>query len=129
MENWWAIEGHGNYWSDWTLPDNDMNGIVDTPYNISGGSAKDNYPLTESPGEAVPQDSTAVLSGAVGSNGWYTSEVLVTLSYSTRYRYDDNTWWGTYGQPLDFGDNGYHVLDFYSIYIVNCSESIKSVAF
>lgn len=34
-----------NYWDDWTSPDNDDDGIVDTPYHIDGGG-QDFYPLT-----------------------------------------------------------------------------------
>ncbi len=34
----------GNYWSNWTTPDSDNDGIVDSPYVFSGG--QDNYPWT-----------------------------------------------------------------------------------
>jgi parallel beta-helix repeat protein len=45
--SWNSAEGCGNWWSDWTTPDADSNGIVDQPYNISGSaSAKDYYPQT-----------------------------------------------------------------------------------
>jgi parallel beta-helix repeat protein len=46
--NWWnSTEGYGNYWSDWTTPDADFNGIVDEPYDIDGSAgAKDYYPRT-----------------------------------------------------------------------------------
>ena len=46
--NWWnSTDGYGNYWSDWTTPDANHDGIVDHPYNISGSAAaKDYYPLT-----------------------------------------------------------------------------------
>ena len=37
----------GNYWDDYTGFDNDSNGIVDSPYNISDGSNQDRYPLIE----------------------------------------------------------------------------------
>jgi len=48
---WWnSTDGHGNYWSDWTTPDADLDGIVDQPYNIVGiTGAKDYYPLTAPP--------------------------------------------------------------------------------
>lgn len=45
--NFWNTSTEGNYWSDWTSPDNDSNGIVDFPYPIDGGKgAKDYRPLT-----------------------------------------------------------------------------------
>jgi parallel beta-helix repeat protein len=46
--NWWnSSDGFGNYWGDWTTPDNDLNGIVDSPYNISGTPGGwDYYPRT-----------------------------------------------------------------------------------
>lgn len=54
--NWWnSTDGHGNYWSDWTGPDANMDGIVDLPYNISGNAtAKDYYPLT-TPQTPIPE--------------------------------------------------------------------------
>lgn len=45
--NRWNSTTEGNWWSDWTEPDDDMNGIVDVPYDLNGGAgAKDYYPLT-----------------------------------------------------------------------------------
>jgi len=37
----------GNYWSDYTGSDNNNDGIGDIPFNISGGSCRDNYPLMD----------------------------------------------------------------------------------
>ena len=46
-QNDWNTSSKGNYWSDWTWPDLDLNGIVDDPYELDGASgAKDHYPLT-----------------------------------------------------------------------------------
>ncbi|MGA1873859.1 MAG: nitrous oxide reductase family maturation protein NosD, partial [Thermoplasmatota archaeon] len=37
----------GNHWSDWTFPDSNRDGIVDTPYTLAGtASARDDYPRT-----------------------------------------------------------------------------------
>ena len=45
-----APHGYGNYWSDWTLPDNNHDGIVDNPYALGGASgASDKYPLMNPP--------------------------------------------------------------------------------
>ena len=48
IANWWNdTEGYGNYWSDWTTPDIDLDGVVDDPYELAGdAAASDNYPLT-----------------------------------------------------------------------------------
>ena len=48
-ENRWNGSREGNYWSDWTSPDSDGDGIVDAPYPVKGGDNYDNYPLTKSP--------------------------------------------------------------------------------
>jgi len=50
--NRWNTSTHGNYWSEWTSPDNNTDGIVDNPYSISGeANAKDHYPLVQPSGE------------------------------------------------------------------------------
>lgn len=44
--NCWDDGSHGNYWSDWTSPDANNDGIVDIPYSIDGvAGAKDYFPL------------------------------------------------------------------------------------
>jgi parallel beta-helix repeat protein len=59
---WNSADGYGNYWSDWTTPDADTNGVVDEPYLLDGGAgAKDNYPLTTTPSEPIPEFSTMPL--------------------------------------------------------------------
>lgn len=50
--NFWndSIGTTGNFWSDWTSPDNDTDGIVDIPYSLEGGSgAVDFAPLANPP--------------------------------------------------------------------------------
>jgi len=58
--NHWDFEKRGNYWSDWTMPDKNNDGIVDLPYVLNGtAGAKDNYPLanisTQTDGNYTPQ--------------------------------------------------------------------------
>lgn len=43
--NRWNLSSQGNYWSDWTTPDNDSDGIVDTPYVINTLGIRDHFPL------------------------------------------------------------------------------------
>ena len=48
--NMWDLDGRGNYWSDWTSPDQDIDGVVDAPYELSpAGCAYDLFPLTAPP--------------------------------------------------------------------------------
>jgi parallel beta-helix repeat protein len=37
----------GNYWDTWTTPDNDKDGFVDFPYNVSGGASRDYLPFAK----------------------------------------------------------------------------------
>lgn len=56
-DNVWNGDVEGNYWSEWTSPDSDNDGIVDIPYNISGfANAIDNHPLAK--GYGSPKIST-----------------------------------------------------------------------
>lgn len=48
--NAWNDSMGGNHWSDLTSPDQDEDGIIDTPYLLEGGSgATDNRPLVSPP--------------------------------------------------------------------------------
>jgi len=58
-DNDWNDESGGNHWSDWTGPDDDGNGIVDSPYTMDGeGGAFDLLPMAEPPVELPPMDFT-----------------------------------------------------------------------
>lgn len=48
--------GFGNYWYDWTSPDNNSDGIVDSSYLLDGSAnAQDNYPLVSVPATPIPE--------------------------------------------------------------------------
>ena len=67
--NAWDNGSTGNWWSDWTSPDADANGIVDVPRAVDGSAgSQDNYPLTWPAGSNilwlnVPDDSLYVQPG------------------------------------------------------------------
>jgi len=108
----------GNYWSDWATPDNDNDGFVDNPYVFTAG--QDNLPWTKQSGWEVPADTTpptttAMLSGTLGNNGWYTSDVQVTLTAAdnaggsgvakTEYSFDGANW-NLYSTPFTISSEG-----------------------
>jgi parallel beta-helix repeat protein len=72
----------GNYWSDYTGSDGNNDGIGDSPYNIYS-IINDNYPLikgTGSESDLDPPTTSLSISGTLGANGWYTSDVEIILS-------------------------------------------------
>jgi len=54
--NNWSLDT-GNLWADWLAPDVNDDGIVDLPYNLSGG-CQDPLPLTSISGLVIPADIT-----------------------------------------------------------------------
>ena len=47
--NQWHVDSIGNYWDDYTGVDKNGDNVGDTPYNISGGSSQDMYPMMNPP--------------------------------------------------------------------------------
>lgn len=149
--NWWntsgAPHGYGNYWSDWTTPDGNHDGIVDNPYNIPGGSgARDYWPLASLPHfssiDLNPPMTGATAAGTSGLSGWYVSAVNVTLSRSdagaglngwgsdvnwTKYRLN-GTGWQTYNGQFTISDDGNFTLEFYSADNAGNLETAKNLS-
>jgi parallel beta-helix repeat protein len=137
--NYWNMSGTigwGNYWCDWRSPDTNADGIVDKPYNISGGALnKDWYPLVSSSkiDNSPPVTDISTL-GIVGANGWYTSNVTVYLNASdsgsginrTLYQIENGSWIRYLG-PFTIASNGKYELSYYSIDSVRNDETEKSV--
>jgi parallel beta-helix repeat protein len=82
--NIWNGSLKGNHWSDWTSPDNNSDGIVDFPYNITGSAgAKDYLPLINIVGQIPPPSSAPIIT---------TQNVLsayVGILYSVNYTATD----------------------------------------
>jgi parallel beta-helix repeat protein len=124
----------GNYWSDLTSPDADLDGIVDWSYNLTGGSgAKDYYPLTLIP-DGTPPITTATPSGTLVS-GWYISSVSISLSATdsgrgvnaTYYRIATSGSYSVYSAPFLLSSNGSFTVQFYSIDNASNIESLKTL--
>jgi parallel beta-helix repeat protein len=63
--NWWNSTSYGNHWNDWTSPDRNHDGVVDSPYEIGGfAGSKDYYPYSSvktNPSSGIVVASVAVL--------------------------------------------------------------------
>ena len=139
MNNWWnSSTGYGNYWSDWTTPDSIAPfGIVDLSYEISGGAfSTDCYPLTALPGspDIYPPMTTLSLSGTLGTNGWYVSSVIITLTSmdamsgvnGTVYCLNESGSWSAASSVMSFTQEGYCTIEYYSVDIVGNAETVKN---
>ena len=119
---WNSTNGYGNYWSDWTAPDGNLNGVVDSPYVIYLNGSRDYYPLTSPPG-TTDLETTVSLSGTLGTNGWYQSIVSVSFSTNdfgrgvnaTYYRFGASGVWTKYASPFVISDEANSTVDFFSI--------------
>ncbi len=83
----------GNYWGDWTAPDANKDGIVDSPYVIAGSVSADNLPIALS---------VKILSPA--SNLYTNSTTAVLSGITSGYVLVDVAWYnaaaGTTGQGI-----------------------------
>ncbi|MHC1680277.1 MAG: right-handed parallel beta-helix repeat-containing protein [Methanomassiliicoccales archaeon] len=62
----WDYEGLGNYWADWTSPDDDGDGIVDIPYGAGGEEDYlDFFPLSHAFGAPIGLQATAGITWAL----------------------------------------------------------------
>jgi parallel beta-helix repeat protein len=72
VDNKWntsgSPHGYGNYWSDWTTPDVNGNGIVDVNYTLDGVAGAVSYwPLTTKPWVPIPEGDLLVLVCLMGA--------------------------------------------------------------
>ena len=138
--NWWnSSAGYGNYWYDWTTPDNVAPfGIVDMSYEIPGAAfSTDCYPMTVPPGspDIYPPLTISSLSGTLGTNGWHRSSVGLNLSASdwcsglnaTYYRLGTTGNWTFYSSVALLSKEGNTTVQFYSRDNAGNIETIESI--
>lgn len=125
------IPDGGNFWSNWTTPDANNDGFVDLPY-IVNASAWDNLPWTVENGW-LPK-TTISLAGDEGQEGWFKSDVTVTLTASdnnpiakTEYSLD-GTNWTTYAAPFAITEEGEITIFYRSVDTNGDTEKIKQVS-
>jgi len=139
----WALPQGGNYWSDWTTPDENGDGFVDFPYVFSGG--QDNYPWTTPNGwenivpDTTAPTTTATLSGILGENDWYISNVQITLAATDdasgvrhiSYQVDGGVWITVEADITTFTvtSQGSHTIQYYAVDVAENQEETKTATF
>jgi parallel beta-helix repeat protein len=68
----------GNYWSDWTTPDNDGDGFVDNPYVFAG--AQDNLPWAKPNGWLVTTSAITLTSSPATGEGFIKVDGVVVTT-------------------------------------------------
>ncbi|HKZ94702.1 MAG TPA: NosD domain-containing protein [Candidatus Bathyarchaeia archaeon] len=133
----------GNYWSNYSGVDEKSgpyqdepgsDGLGDIPYVIDENN-HDNYPLMNlwtPPVDLTPPLTTIGLSGVLGDNGWFTSDVTATLSATddtkvdkTEYSFESATWI-TYATPFTIINEGNTVVYYRSTDKARNSETVKT---
>ena len=132
-----TLHGYGNWWSDLTAPDMNLDGIVDWSYNLTGSAgAKDYCPRTIILNDTWAPTTSSGLTGTVGNNSWYKSDVTVTLiAYDpgsgvnyTNYQINSGGWLNYTGALLVSGQGSY-TIEFYSVDNASNVEATNSISF
>ncbi len=79
--NHWNNGAVGNYWGDWTAPDANHDGIVDSAYAIAGGLAADSSPVALSVNILSPDSSYYTNATSVSLSGTTTGYVLNNVAW------------------------------------------------
>lgn len=86
--------------------------------------------------DTTPPITTITLNGTMGENGWYVSNINVTLNATddmsgvnrTNYRIDDGEW-RKYVDGFIIKWDGFHFIDYYSIDNAGNVEDVKTASF
>jgi len=84
--------------------------------------------------DTTPPVTTPIFKGIMGNNGWYTSDVSITLHAldnqsgvdNTYYKLEDESEWIEYTQPFYVEEDGAHFLLYYSVDKKGNEEDVKN---
>jgi len=87
--------------------------------------------------DILPPVTTHDFDGTMGDNGWYVSDVIVTLTAEddsagvdyTMYKLEDDVEWQNYTVPIHVTEDGDHTIEYYSVDKVGNREDDKSATF
>ena len=149
---YYRYSSNGTTWTEWTSYGTDENWPWSWSFTGSNGHyefysiAIDNYGNVEAaPSTAdasagidigVPPITICTLTGTMGGNNWYTSNVMVTLSATDNLSGVESTWykidaghWTFYTTPFTVSSNGEHTVQYYSFDVAGNIENTNSVYF
>lgn len=112
----------------------DGNHTVDF-YSVDNRSNVESVRSIEIKIDSVPPSTTASVTGTMGPNGWFTSQVTISMVGSdgtsgldyTRFRLDRDSW-QTYHGTFEVAIDGSHTLDYYSVDGAGNVEGSKTIS-
>ena len=124
-EPWsWSFTGSDGYYEFYSIAIDDYGNVEDPPTTADASTGLD----------TVKPVTTIILDGTLGGNGWYISNVTVTLSAtdtlsgvsSTWYRIDTGDW-QLYSTPFTVSSDDEHIIQYYSFDIAGNREDANSI--
>jgi len=148
---WYRYSSNGTSWTAWTSYGVDIAAPWNWSFTGTDGYyqfysiAVDNYEnIEDTPGAAdastgidtVTPVTSAILTGTMGENNWYTSTVMVTLSATdtlsgieSRWYKVDAGFWTIYTAPFTVSGDSMHTVQYYSFDHAGNQENTTSVNF
>lgn len=126
------------YQVDWDAIARNEKGVQVSIDHKGDGTNVDTFFVSANLNDTLPPVSTASASGINGLNGWYTSDVGVTLTASdgdgagvksTYFSLDNGSTWQLYDNYSDihFTDEGTHTVQYYSIDFLGYQEAVQTL--
>ena len=123
----WSFTGADGYYQFYSIAVDDYGNVEEAPSAADASTGID----------TVKPVTTIMLNGTMGGDGWYVSNVVVTLSAtdslsgieSTWYKIDAGYWTFYNNVPFTVSGEGQHTVQYYSIDHAGNQEVPKSVSF